>query len=416
MKPRKIRDLSPGEQSEILNRSSATEEVSGDVADLIEQVRSEGNDAVRELTQRFDGVELNSLEIPEEKLRGAKDDLDPDVVEAIETAADRIRGYHEKQVRDDWRVEKDGVEMGRRFRPLESAGAYVPGGGAAYPSTALMTVLPAKIAGVERVTACSPPPIPNGTLAALDEAGVDEVYRVGGVQAIATLALGTESVKSVDAVVGPGNRYVTEAKKQLRDRVRTEFPAGPSEIAVVADQSAEPEWVAADLVAQLEHDADSRALLVTPSAELAESVAEEVERLRNEADREDARQARIDVLVDSMDECVGFVEEFAPEHLSIVARDDEEILERIGSAGSIFLGSYTPVAAGDYASGTNHVLPTAGGARLYGGLSVEDFVRPQSVQRLSSDGLEELEDTITRLARLEGLEMHARSVEARRDK
>lgn len=414
MKPREIDSLTPEERRRITDRTVSTDEVSGDVSKLIKQVRKDGDDAVRELTKRFDGVEPSTIRVPEETVQEAYDDLDDDVLGAIENAAERIRRYHERQVRRDWRVSEGGVEVGRRFRPLDSAGVYVPGGGAAYPSTALMTVVPARIAGVERVVACSPPPIPAATLAALDEAGADEVYRVGGVQAVAALAYGTGSIDAVDAVVGPGNKYVTEAKKQLRDRVRTEFPAGPSEVAVIADHTAESGWVALDLVAQMEHDADSRALLVTSSAELAEEVVEKVESLRNEAGREEARQAGIDVLVGSMDECVGFVEAYAPEHLSVVTENDEEVLEEVGSAASIFLGPHTPVAAGDYATGTNHVLPTAGGARLYGGLSVEDFVRTQSVQRLSRDGLEELGDTITRLARLEGMEMHSRSVKARR--
>lgn len=413
MTPRDIEDLSLEERRNVLERSVSTEEVSGSVRGIIERVWSDGDSALLELTRKFDGVEVDSLEVSGDRIEEAYEAVPDEVVEAVSVSADRIREYHERQVQDGWETDNDVGMVGRRFVPVASAGVYVPGGGAAYPSTALMTVLPARIAGVDRVVACTPPPISNASLVALDTAGVDYVYRLGGAQAIAAMAYGTDTIDRVDAVVGPGNKYVTEAKKQVRDRVRIEFPAGPSEIGVVADGSADPGFVASDMVAQVEHDTDSRALLVTPNSELAADVAEEISELRGDADREEVREARIDILVGGMEGCVEFMREFAPEHLVIMARNDEEIMERVNNAGSVFLGSYTPVAAGDYATGTNHVLPTAGGARLYGGLSVDDFVRTQSVQRLTREGLRELEDTITTLARLEGLEMHARSVETR---
>jgi len=415
MEVRLVDSLSDGERAGILDRSAA-EDVADDVRPIVEKVRREGDDALREFTREFDGVEPEALHVTEEEMREARDACDDEVLDAIEHAAERIREFHERQVRDDWSAEEEGVEVGRRFVPLGSAGAYIPGGGAAYPSTALMTVVPAKVAGVENVVACTPPPVPDATLAALDMANVDAVYRVGGAQAVAAMAYGTETVGSVDAVVGPGNVYVTEAKRQVRDddAARVEFPAGPSEVCVVADETADAGNVAADMVAQMEHDADASALLLATDEELAEEVVEEVEsRTREAARRETIEAARCDFLVGDIDECVEFANDYASEHLSVVTEDDDSVLGRIRNAGSVFLGTHTPVAAGDYATGTNHVLPTAGGARLHGGLSVDDFVKTTTYQRLDREGVERLADTVTTLARTEGLVEHARSVEQR---
>lgn len=414
---RRIEDLTEDERREILDRDVSTEEVAGDVGEIVREVRERGDDAVREFTRRFDDVEVEDPRIRGQDLEAAVERAPDDVIESVRRAADRIRDFHERQVRDSWLQVEGGVTLGRRFEPLDSAGAYVPGGGAAYPSTALMTVLPAKVAEVERVVACTPPPVSDVTLAALHVAGVNEVYRAGGAHAVAALAWGTESLEAVDSVVGPGNRFVTEAKKQMRNdgRVRIEFPAGPSEIAVVADDTADPRFVAADVMAQCEHDTDSQAVVATSSERLAEDVEDEIEERLTEMERRDtAEAARRDVLVGSFDECVGFVDRYAPEHLTVVVEGSREdrVIEDV-AAGSVFIGDYTPVAVGDYGSGTNHVLPTAGNARLYGGLSVEDFVRTTTVQRLTEEGLQELSEMVTTLARAEGLEAHAESVETR---
>lgn len=415
MNPRRIDSLSDDERADVIDRSSSAD-VAEDVRPIVGSVRDEGDDALREFTREFDGVEVENLRVTEDEMLEARKSCDDNVLEAVEHAAGRIRDFHEKQVRDDWSVEEDGVEVGRRFVPLASAGAYVPGGGAAYPSTALMTVVPAKVAGVERVVACTPPPVPDATLAALSVAGVDAVYRVGGAQAVAAMGYGTETVEACDAVVGPGNVYVTEAKRQVRDddAARIEFPAGPSEICVIADETAEPSNVAADMVAQMEHDADASAVLVSTDESLAEAVVEEVERRIKESGRgETIEKAGCDVLVGSLDACVEFTNDYAPEHLTIVTEDDDAVLGRVHNAGSVFLGTHTPVAMGDYATGTNHVLPTGGGARLHGGLSVDDFVKTTTYQRLTREGVESLAETVTTLARAEGLVEHARSVEER---
>ncbi len=417
MNPRRIDSLSDEERVDITDRS-ADADVADDVRPIVERVRDEGDDALVEFTREFDGVDLTAddMRVSEDEIREARDACDDGVLDAVEKAAERIRKFHEKQVRDGWSESEDGVEVGRRFVPLGTAGAYVPGGGAAYPSTALMTVIPAKVAGVDRVVACTPAPVPDATLAALSVAGADAVYRVGGAQAVAGMAYGTETVEAVDSVVGPGNVYVTEAKRQVRDddRVRIEFPAGPSEILVVADSTADVSNVAADMVAQMEHDADASAVLTATDEQFARRVADEVERRTRESERrETVEAARCEILVGDIDACVEFTNEYAPEHLSIVTEDDDAVLERIRNAGSVFLGTYTPVAAGDYATGTNHVLPTAGGARLHGGLSVDDFVKTTTYQRLTREGIEGIADTVTKLARAEGLVEHASSVEER---
>ncbi len=413
----RIEELSEKQRREILDRDVSTGEVSDDVGVLIRQVRDEGDEALRLLTERFDDVDVDSLEVTDDELESAVEEADRKVVDAVKEAADRIRGFHEQQVREDWSRTEDGITVGRRFQPLDSAGAYVPGGGAAYPSTALMTVLPAKVSDVDRVVATTPPPVDDVTLAALCIAGVDEVYRVGGVQAVAALAYGTESVEAVDCVVGPGNRWVTEAKKQVRndDQVRIDFPAGPSELAVICNGDADPGFVAADVLAQCEHDSDSHALVASTSEELAREIEEEIQQqLEHLERRETASLARRDVVVGSFDRCVEFVDRYAPEHLSVVVDENREhvVVDEV-AAGSVFVGGYTPVAVGDYASGTNHVLPTAGNARLYGGLSVDDFVRSTTVQELSKEGLRGLEDVVTTLARAEGLYGHADSVDVR---
>ncbi|MCU0861813.1 MAG: histidinol dehydrogenase [Methanomassiliicoccales archaeon] len=389
------------------------------VEGIIEAVRLRGDEALLELTKKFDKVSLSSVRVSEEEIEAAYEEVDISLVRALRDAAERISRFHELQrLRQNWMEELyPGVSLGVRLLPLERVGAYVPGGKASYPSTALMCIVPAKVAGVEEVAVCTPPPVDPLTLVALDVAGADEVFSVGGAQAVAALALGTESVRPVVKVVGPGNVYVTEAKLLLKDKVDIDFPAGPSEVLIIADSSARAEFVAADILAQAEHGPHSPCLLVTDDASLAERVGELVE----EGARGSPRRAIIEsslvnvgyVLVPGMGEAAEVCNRLAPEHLSVQCGDPEGVLEQVRSAGSIFLGPYSPVAAGDYASGTNHVLPTAGYARLYSGLDVRHFCKATSVQRLTREGLGSLAPTIERLAKAEGLVEHARSVEVR---
>ncbi|WP_160134648.1 histidinol dehydrogenase [Halococcus salsus] len=419
MDVRAVADLSPDERRAVFERDAGIDDIEGDVAEIVERVRTEGDVALREFAEEFDETTVGSLDVTDAAER-AYDEIDAGLREAIETAAENIREFHERQLPEDWREDFDGRELGRRYRPIDRVGAYVPGGAAAYPSSALMTVIPAKVAGVETVAVATPPAdeINPATLAALHVAGSDEVYQVGGAQAVAALAYGTESVSRVQKVVGPGNRWVTAAKAAIRNDCAIDFLAGPSEVCVLADGTADPEFVAADLIAQAEHDANASAVAVTADEELAEAVAAAVEAgiegERAETIREALESDASGVfLARSMPEAVLFCEEYAAEHLSIQADEDEALLDRISSAGSAFLGPYSPVAAGDYAAGPNHVLPTGGGARITGGLSVETFLRSTTVQRLSADALDDIGETVETLARAEGLDAHAESVAVR---
>ena len=414
---RVVAELSPAERVAFFDRDAGIDAVRADVADIIERVRDEGDVALRDFSSEFDGVEVGNLEVTDLAER-AHESVDDSVLDAISAAADNIRAFHKRQLPDDWRETFDGRELGRRYRPLEQVGVYAPGGTAAYPSSVLMGVIPAKIAGVEHVAVATPPADPMNpvTLAAAEEAGADAIYAVGGAQAVAALAHGTETVSAVDKIVGPGNKWVTAAKAAVRGDVEIDFLAGPSELLVVCDSTANADYVASDLLAQAEHDPNSSVVAVTDDEETAEAVCTAVERQLPDRERaatiRDAlsQDASGVLLARSMSEAVLFAEEYAAEHLSIQADDDEALLDRIDSAGSVFLGSYTPVAAGDYASGTNHVLPTNGGAKRFGGLSVDAFLRSTTVQRLSKNGLGDLADTVTTLAEAEGLEAHAESV------
>ncbi|NUE03296.1 histidinol dehydrogenase [Halorubraceae archaeon YAN] len=415
-----IADLSPSERSAFFERDAGIDAVRGDVRDIIDRVRTEGDVAVRQFSREFDGVEVGNIDVTDQAER-AYAEIDTETRAAIEHAAANIREFHERQRPADWRESFDGRELGRRYRPLERVGVYAPGGTAAYPSSALMGVIPAKVAGVEHVAVATPPaePINPVTLAAIHVAGADAVYQVGGAQAIGALAYGTETVTAAQKVVGPGNKWVTAAKAAVRGDVEIDFLAGPSEGLVLADETADATTVASDLVAQAEHDPNSSVVAVTDDESLAAEIAAEADRQAGERDRSETIRAALTndasgvLLARSMSEAVLFAEEYAAEHLSIQAADDEALLDRIDSAGSVFLGPFTPIAAGDYASGTNHVLPTNGGAKRFGGLSVDTFMRSTTVQRLSEDALAELTETITTLAEAEGLDAHAESVRVR---
>jgi len=420
MNVRRVQDLSPDERAAVFERDAGIDEIRDDARAIVERVRDEGDVALREFTEEFDGVSVGNLDVTD-RMAGAYESVDEDVRTAIERAAENIRTFHERQVPDDWRADFGGRELGRRFEPIERVGVYVPGGTAAYPSSALMGIVPAVVAGVDHVAVATPPAedLNPATMAAIHAAGADAVYQVGGAQAIAGLAYGTETIGAVEKIVGPGGRFVTAAKAEVRGTVEIDFLAGPSEVLVVADETADPDIVAADLIAQAEHDPNASVVAVTPDSETAGAIAERVEKRVPDRERADIiREALADDAsgvfeARSMSEAVLFAEEYAAEHLSIQAADTEAILDRIPSAGSVFLGPYSPVAAGDYAAGTNHVLPTGGQARVTGGLSVDTFLRSTTVQHLSEDALGELRETITTLADAEGLEAHAHSVEAR---
>lgn len=387
---------------------------------IIERVAAGGDAALVDLAREFDRVELGALAVDEDEREAAFEAVDARLVDALVEAEARITAFHELQrPMGLWLAEiEPGVTVGVKTTPLDRVGAYVPGGRAAYPTTALMCTVPARVAGVSSICCCSPPPIVPLTLVALEIAGITEVYRAGGAQAIAAMALGTESIAPVQKVVGPGNVYVTAAKQLLQDRVEIDFPAGPSEIAIIADATARAVFIAADLLAQVEHDPHAAAVLVTTEASLADAVGRELEALAGKAVRASILDRALEncgyVIVDSLAEAAEAVDRVAPEHLSIQVADPLAVLAAVHHAGSIFLGPYSPVACGDYATGTNHVLPTAGYAATRSGLDVGHFCKTSSVQQLSREGLEAIGDVVEAIADAEGLAAHAESVRLRR--
>ncbi len=401
------------------NRASKVKDVNDTVAGIIEQVRKDGDKALLELTEKFDKVKRKSVLVSREEIEEAYEKVDPVLVEELENAAYNIQRFHQMQLPNDlWLSEVEpGITLGVKSTPLERVGCYIPGGRAAYPSTAMMTVIPARVAGVEEVICCTPAPINPAILVAMDIAGADEIYAVGGAQAVAAMALGTESVEPVQKIVGPGNVFVTAAKMMLRDVVEIDFPAGPSEVAVLADNSADVSFTAVELMAQAEHDPSSASILVTDDEKFAQAVVKKVDEMLPKAKRKEIIEAAFQnsgyIVADSMDHAVEIVNEMAPEHLSIQTRDPLDTLGKVRNAGSIFVGGYTPVAAGDYASGTNHVLPTAGNAKWASGLNVAHFRKTSTVQMLTKEGLETLAPTITKIAETEGLMEHAHSVRIR---
>ncbi|MGD0952085.1 MAG: histidinol dehydrogenase [Methanotrichaceae archaeon] len=410
----------------LLSRQVGIQDVLPNVSEIITEVASEGDKALLKYTEKFDGVKLESLRVTQEEIARAYEAVDEDLMDSLGQAAENIFAFHgEQRERDFWLTEvTPGVLVGQKVVPLESVGAYVPGGRASYPSSALMTVIPAKVAGVPRIVVCTPPgsdgQINPLTLVAADMAGADEIYKLGGVQAVAAMAFGTESIDRVHKIVGPGNVYVTAAKLLVRETVEIDFPAGPSEVLIIADRSADPGILAADMIAQAEHDPNSMAVLLTTDELVAQAVAEEVIIQAEAASRGNIVKQSLEhcavLVASSLEEAVDFSNVFAPEHLEIITVNPMEILEEIQNAGSIFLGSFTPVAAGDYASGTNHVLPTSGYARVFSGLNVDHFTKKITVQMISEDGLSSLKNSIVPLAEAEGLFAHAESVKRRLDK
>lgn len=407
---------------------STKREVSADVEavvrDIIARVRAEGDAALIDYTKRFDRADLETLGIAVSRadIEAAYGQADPATIEALKLARDRIRSHHQRQMpKDDIYVDPIGVELGSRWTAVESVGLYVPGGTASYPSSVLMNAVPAAVAGVERIVMVVPASggvINPLVLVAADLAGISEIYRIGGAQAVAALAYGTETIRPVVKIVGPGNAYVAAAKRHVFGTVGIDMIAGPSEVLVVADGSNDPDWIAADLLAQAEHDASAQSILMTDDAEFGKAVEDAVERqLRNLSRGETAAQSWRDfgcvILVDNFDAAVPLIDRIAAEHLELAVDDAEAMLQRIRNAGSVFIGRHTPEVIGDYVGGCNHVLPTARSARFSSGLSTLDFVKRTSTLRLGPEQLRALGPAAIALATAEGLDAHARSVAIR---
>jgi histidinol dehydrogenase len=412
--------------SNLLKRSpNSYGEYEGRVSAIIDDIKSRRDEAVFEYTKKFDGYDLNAdnIIVTEDEIKAAYEEIDAGLVEIIRKALVNIRNYHAKQKRNSWfDATPDGTILGQKITPLARVGVYVPGGKAAYPSSVLMNVVPAKVAGVDEIIMCTPPgkdgKIYCGTLVAAKEAGVDVIYKVGGAQAIAAMAYGTESVPKVDKIVGPGNIYVALAKKAVYGQVGIDSIAGPSEIMVLADESANPRFVAADLLSQAEHDELASAILVTTSRELAEKVSEETEGFLRELSRRQIIEKSLEnygyiLLAKDMDEAVAVVNEIASEHLELVTKDPFQTMTKIRNAGAIFLGEYSSEPLGDYFAGPNHVLPTNGTAKFFSPLEVDDFIKKSSIISYSREALGAIHTDIEKFAQAEGLTAHANSIKVR---
>ncbi|MBP5161402.1 MAG: histidinol dehydrogenase, partial [Spirochaetales bacterium] len=370
----KIYEYGAVSDNEIFARTSSSQDVSGIVAPILEDVRNRGDKALRDYTSKFDGAQIDSIEVPASEIKAAYDSMDEDFIRVLKTAADNIRSYHSRQKRESFVIsEKDGIVLGQKIVPVSVAGIYVPGGTAAYPSTVLMDTIPAKIAGVGQVVMVTPPgrdgKVSQAVLAAAKVAGVDKVFRIGGAQAIAALAYGTESVPKADKIVGPGNIFVAEAKKQVSGIVSIDMIAGPSEILIIADGKSDPAVVAADMLSQAEHDKNASAVLVTESKDLASKVASEIERQLSILPREQIARASIEtngkiIISSSIEQAIEISDRIAPEHLEVCVDNPFDYLDKIRNAGSVFLGRSCPEALGDYLAGPNHTLPTSGTARF----------------------------------------------------
>lgn len=399
-------------------RKTSLEDARGTVTEIIGRVKNEGDAALIDLAKKY--CTLEHVAVSDEERESAYDEVDAQVVEALIEAHARIERFHERQrPRDLWFEEMEpGVVLGMKTTGLNRVGLYVPGGRAAYPSSALMCAVPAKVAGVKEICACSPPPIKPLTLVALDIAGVTEIYQAGGAQAVAAMALGTESIRPVQKIVGPGNVYVTLAKMMLREHAEIDFPAGPSEIGIIADSTAHPKVVAADVLAQAEHDPNAACILITTDPALPAKVGKEIEKMVSEAPRKEIIVEALKnsgyTVVKDIDEAIAASDVVAPEHLSIQVADPLTVVTKVQNAGAIFVGRYSAVACGDYAVGTNHCLPTAGYSKMYSGLDVAHFCKTASVEMIDRDGLESIGDIVETIAEAEGLFAHAQSVKVRR--
>ena len=399
-------------------------EYEGRVNAIIDEVREKRDEAIFAFTEKFDGACINAdnILVTEAEIEEAYTQVDETLLAVIRKALVNIRKYHEKQLQNSWFTSEDGIILGQKVTALSKVGVYVPGGKAVYPSSALMNVIPAKVAGVERIIMCTPPD-KNGkvfasTLVAAKEAGVDEIYKVGGAQAVAAMAFGTESVPKVDKIVGPGNIYVALAKKAVYGHVSIDSIAGPSEILVLADETANPRYVAADLLSQAEHDEMASAILITTSAKLAKQVSAEVDQFVAVLSRSEIIQKSLDnygyiLVAENMEDAIDAVNEIASEHMEIVTRDPFHIMTKIKNAGAIFIGEYSSEPLGDYFAGPNHVLPTNGTAKFFSPLSVDDFIKKSSIISYSREALEKVHKDIEQFAECERLTAHANSVRIR---
>lgn len=421
----KIMKLGEVAKSEILARGTAARDVSATVAAIIADVKANGDAAVLQYNEKFDGAKLTSLAVTREEIAAARAAVSAEFLTVLEQAAANIRKFHEKQKRNGFIINDErGIVTGQKVIPLDKVGLYVPGGTAAYPSTVLMDAIPAKIAGCGEVVMVTPPgkdgAVNPAILAAASVAGVDRIFKVGGAQAVAALAYGTESIPQVDKIVGPGNAYVAEAKKQVFGQVSIDMIAGPSEILIVADGNTNPVYAAADLLSQAEHDKMASAVLVTDSMSLAQQVSAELEKqipqlLRHEIARESIDNNGKIIVTDSIQQAVEVSNELAPEHLELCLDDPFAVLDLVRHAGSVFMGRYCPEALGDYFAGPNHTLPTGGTARFSNPLSVDDFVKKTQYTYYTKDALANVADQIALFATQEGLTGHAKSVTVRRD-
>ncbi|WP_375322185.1 histidinol dehydrogenase [Aliivibrio logei] len=418
--------LSDSQQDTVLQRPAITEgaNITAAVTSVINTVKQDGDAGVLALTEKFDGVRPESIRVSKSEIDAASERLSEEMKAALQQAYSNISKFHKAQKPQPIKVEtQPGVVCEQITMPINKVGLYIPGGSAPLPSTVLMLGIPAQIAGCQKVVLCSPPPIADEILYVAKLCKVDEVYNIGGAQAVAAMAYGTKSVSKVDKIFGPGNAYVTEAKRQVSNDFRgaaIDMPAGPSEVLVIADETADPDFIAADLLSQAEHGPDSQVVLVTPSPIIADQVADSIERQLKELSRSDiARQAlgsSLLIIAESLTQCVSISNFYGPEHLIVQTKSPRELLPLLDNAGSIFLGSYSPESAGDYASGTNHVLPTYGYTRTYSSLGLADFSKRMTVQELTADGLKGLASTVVTMADAEGLDAHKRAVTIRIEK
>ena len=410
---------------EILKRKSESFNVEDKVKDILSAVKEKGDEALREFTLAFDKADLASFAVTKDEIAEAIANVDPSFLQILENAAENIRAFHEHQKRNSFIIsEKEGIIIGQKVMPLEKVGIYVPGGTAAYPSTVLMDAIPAKIAGCRQIVMVSPPDkngkISDVILAAAKIAGIDQIYKIGGAQAVAALAYGTDSIPKVDKIVGPGNAYVAEAKKQVYGLVGIDMIAGPSEILVIADEDNDAKIVAADLLSQAEHDKNASAILITTSKDLADKVTIEIEAQLETLPRKQIASASIDnngliLIADSITQAIDTANAIAPEHLELCVKDPFDYLDQIKNAGSLFLGKNAPEALGDYFAGPNHTLPTSGTARFSSPLSVDDFSKKMQYTYYSKNALAKVADDIARFAKEEGLDAHGRSVLVRKE-
>ncbi|CDS95611.1 histidinol dehydrogenase [Vibrio crassostreae] len=418
--------LSESQQDSVLERPAITEgaNITATVSDVIAKVRNEGDAALKELTAKFDGVTPESIRVSSNEIEEACARLTPEMKQALEQAYSNIAKFHEAQKPQTIKVEtQPGVVCEQVTRAINTVGLYIPGGSAPLPSTVLMLGVPAQIAGCRKVVLCSPPPIADEILYVAKLCKIDEVYNVGGGQAVAAMAYGTESVAKVDKIFGPGNAYVTEAKRQVSNDFRgaaIDMPAGPSEVLVIADETADADFIAADLLSQAEHGPDSQVVLVTPSPVIADQVTEAVQKQLKELSRANIAQqalaSSLIIIAESITQAIAISNFYGPEHLIVQTKNPRELLPLLDNAGSIFLGDWSPESAGDYASGTNHVLPTYGYTKTYSSLGLADFSKRMTVQELTADGLKGLAPTVVTMAEAEGLDAHKRAVTIRVEK